>query len=170
MDGVQLCQGYKATMRRQYDFYQSVCRRFWYSLNQPRKDDRLSWPWIQPAVFNVGPLDWESNTLNTRSLLHNSPSTFCLVIYYYLYSFVLFVFRKWGVLNEKGVLVFHQKVAIKWGRGCYRLKWVENFGKMGVWMKWSIEISTELVYCLCNLCKKYLHQVEFIWEKLHSQV
>ena len=37
-------------------------------------------------------------------------------------------------------------------------------------MKWSIEISTELVYCLCNLCKTYLHQVEFICEKRHPQV
>ena len=122
MDGVQLCQGYKATMRRQYDFYQSVCRRFWYSLNQPRKDDRLSWPWIQPAVFNVGPLDWESNTLNTRSLLHNSPSTFCLVIYYYLYSFVLFVFRKW-VIDWNGWKIL-EKWEFEWnGLLKFQLNW-----------------------------------------------
>ena len=120
MDGVQLCQGYKATMRRQYDFYQSVCRRFWYSLNQPGKDDRLSWPWIQPAVFNVGPLDWESNTLNTRSLLHNSPSTFCLVLFWDILlslQFRSFCFPKVGGPQWKGVLVFHQKVAIKGGEG-----------------------------------------------------
>ena len=157
MDGVQLCQGYKATMRRQYDFYQSVCRRFWYSLNQPRKDDRLSWPWIQPAVFNVGPLDWESNTLNTRSLLHNSPSTFCLVIYYYLYSFVLFVFRKWGVLNEKGVLVFHQKFAIKGGGGG-----VIDWNGWKILEKWEFEWNGLLKFQLnwsivCAIYAKHIY-------------
>ena len=119
MDGVQLCQGYKATMRRQYDFYQSVCRRFWYSLNQPGKDDRLSWPWIQPAVFNVGPLDWESNTLNTRSLLHNSPSTFCLVLFWDILlslQFRSFCFPKVGGAQWKGGVIDWNgwKILEKW--------------------------------------------------------
>ena len=33
MDGVQLSQGYKVTMRKQFTFYHSVPRSFWYSID-----------------------------------------------------------------------------------------------------------------------------------------
>ena len=51
MDGVQLCQGYKTTTRRQFTFYHSVPRSSWYSTDWPWKDKRLSWPWSQPSGF-----------------------------------------------------------------------------------------------------------------------
>ena len=65
-------QGYRATTRRKSTFYDSVPRIYKYSTDQPRKDERLSWPCSHPAVLNQGPLDWESSTLTTRSLLHES--------------------------------------------------------------------------------------------------
>ena len=49
--------------------------------------------------------------------------SFCFEIYYVLCNFNL-VIVKWGVLNKKGGLVFHQKVK--------DLKWVENFGKIEI--------------------------------------
>ena len=41
MDGVQLPQGYRATSRRQFTFYHQVPRKFWYSFDQPWKDESL---------------------------------------------------------------------------------------------------------------------------------
>ena len=45
MDRFQLFQSYRATMRRQFIFYQSVLRISFYSLNRIWNDERLSWPW-----------------------------------------------------------------------------------------------------------------------------
>ena len=70
MDGVQLPQGYTATLRRQFTFYHSVPRNSWYSFYRPRKDERLSRPWSHPVVLSMGPLDWESSALTTWPLLH----------------------------------------------------------------------------------------------------
>ena len=160
MDGVQLCQGYKATMRRQYDFYQSVCRRFWYSLNQPGKDDRLSWPWIQPAVFNVGPLDWESNTLNTRSLLHNSPSTFCLVLFWDIllsqqFSFFLFS-ESGGCSMKRGSWFFTKKLQLRGGGG------VIDWNGWKILEKWEFEWNGLLKFQLnwsivCAIYAKHIY-------------
>ena len=72
MDRVQLSQGYRATTKRQFAFYYSVSRSSWYSTDRPRKDERLSWPWSHPVVFNPGPLDRESSALTTRPLLHSN--------------------------------------------------------------------------------------------------
>ena len=44
-------------------FNSQVSRSSSYSIDCPRKDERLSWPWSQPVVSNLGPLDWESSTL-----------------------------------------------------------------------------------------------------------
>ena len=44
MDGVQLSEGYRATARRQFAFYHSVPRSFWYSFNQLQWDKRLNKP------------------------------------------------------------------------------------------------------------------------------
>ena len=63
MDGFQLSQGYRATARRQFTFYHSVPRSFWYLFNQPRKDERLSGPRSHPVVLNPGYLHRESNAL-----------------------------------------------------------------------------------------------------------
>ena len=41
MDEIQLSQGYRAIMWRQFIFYHSVLRSSWYSFNRPRKDERL---------------------------------------------------------------------------------------------------------------------------------
>ena len=49
-------------------FYHSVSRNSWYSFYQPRKDEMLSQPWSHPVVLNMGPLDWESSTLEISSL------------------------------------------------------------------------------------------------------
>ena len=57
MDGVQLSQGYRATARRQFTFYNSATRTSWYLFNRLRKNERLSWPWSHPAVLNLGSLD-----------------------------------------------------------------------------------------------------------------
>ena len=35
------------------------------------KDERLSQPWNNPVVLNMGPLDWEASALPTRTLLPN---------------------------------------------------------------------------------------------------
>ena len=48
MDGVQLYQGYRATKRKQFTFYHEVPRKSWYSLDRPRKDERLSQIWSHP--------------------------------------------------------------------------------------------------------------------------
>ena len=65
MDRVQLPQGYRATIRRQFTFYDLVPRDSWYSFYRPRKDERLSRPWSHPVVLN-----WESSVLASRPLLH----------------------------------------------------------------------------------------------------
>ena len=50
------CLKATATSRRQFTFYHSVPRNFWYSFNRPRKDERLSRPCSHPKVLNTGPL------------------------------------------------------------------------------------------------------------------
>ena len=72
MDGVQLSQGYRATMGRQFTFYHVVLRNSWYSFDRPRKDERLSRPWSYLVVLNTGPLDWESSTLTTGPLIRRN--------------------------------------------------------------------------------------------------
>ena len=75
MDEFQLYQGYRATSRRQINFYHPVRRISWYSFNRPQKDERLSQPWSHPVVLNLGSLDWESIVLTTRLLLLNTNDT-----------------------------------------------------------------------------------------------
>ena len=41
-----------------------VPRRSWYSFDRPWKDERLSLPWSYLVALNLGPLNWESCTLN----------------------------------------------------------------------------------------------------------
>ena len=62
------CIKARATLKRQYTFYHKACKNSWYSFYQPWKDERLSWPWSQTVVLNMGPLDWESSALTTRPL------------------------------------------------------------------------------------------------------
>ena len=64
------CLKATATSSRQFTFYHSVPRTFWYSFYRPPKHERLSQPWSHPVVLNTGPLDWQSSALTTRSLLH----------------------------------------------------------------------------------------------------
>ena len=64
------CLKATATSRRQFTFYHSVSRNSWYSFYRTRKDERLSQPWSHPVVLIKEPLDWESNALTTRPLLH----------------------------------------------------------------------------------------------------
>ena len=45
MDRVQLPKVYRATTRKQFTFYHSVLKNFWYTFDQPRKDERLTRPW-----------------------------------------------------------------------------------------------------------------------------
>ena len=49
-------------------FNSQVSRSSWYSIDRPRKDERLSLPWSHPVVSNLGLLDWESSALSTRPL------------------------------------------------------------------------------------------------------
>ena len=58
MDDVQLPQGYRATVRRQFTFYYYVFRNSWYSFNRPRRGETQSRPWSHPGVLKTGPLDW----------------------------------------------------------------------------------------------------------------
>ena len=44
-------------------------KKAWYSINQPRKDERLNQRSL-PMVLNSKPLDWESSALTTRPLSH----------------------------------------------------------------------------------------------------
>ena len=71
IDGVQQSQGNRATSKRQFTFCYSVSRIFWYSFNWPRKIERLSQPWSHQVVLNLGPLNWQSSALTTRSLIPN---------------------------------------------------------------------------------------------------
>ena len=52
-------------------FLPQVPRSSWYSFDRPRKDERLSRPWIHPVILNTGPLDWESSALTTRRQIDN---------------------------------------------------------------------------------------------------
>ena len=69
MDGAQLSQGYSHYKETVY-FLPLSRRKSSYSFDWPWKDERLSWPCSNSVVLNQGPLDWESSTLTTRSLLH----------------------------------------------------------------------------------------------------
>ena len=66
------CLKVTATSSRQFTFYHSVPRNFWYSFYRPRKDERLSQPWSHPVVLNTELLDWEPSTLTARPLLHKN--------------------------------------------------------------------------------------------------
>ena len=100
MNGVQLCQGYRATTRRHFTFYHSVPSNSWYSAGQPGKDERLSWPWGDQVVLNPGPLDLESSNLTTSpcqitltsisyKLFYVFPCTSCPISYYRNFNFFL---------------------------------------------------------------------------------
>ena len=65
MDGVQLSQGYRATMRKQFTFWHLLTRSLWYSTDRPPNDKTLSWPCGQPVVLNPGPRNWEPSALTT---------------------------------------------------------------------------------------------------------
>ena len=43
------CFKARATLKRQFIFYQKVPRNSWYSFYQPQKDERLSQPWGYPV-------------------------------------------------------------------------------------------------------------------------
>ena len=47
-------------------FYDLVPRSSWYSIDQPWKDERLSWPRNHPVLLNLGTLDWKSSALTTK--------------------------------------------------------------------------------------------------------
>ena len=68
MDGVQLPQGYRATMRKEFTFYHCVPRNSWYSFDGPQKRERPSQILSNSVVLNVGPLDWKFRALTTRPL------------------------------------------------------------------------------------------------------
>ena len=61
---VQLLQGYN-------QFREAVYFLPFSPQKLPQKDERLSRPWSHPVVLNRGPINWESSTLSTRSLIHN---------------------------------------------------------------------------------------------------
>ena len=71
MDGVHLSQGYRATARRQFNFYNSVPRSSWYLFNRPRKDKMLIRSRKHPLVLNPGSLEWESSALTARLFPNN---------------------------------------------------------------------------------------------------
>ena len=50
-------------------FSSHVSRNSRYSIDRPRKEERLSSPWSRPVVSNLGTLDFQSTALSTR-LLH----------------------------------------------------------------------------------------------------
>ena len=56
---VQLPQGYRATTRKEFNFYHYVLRNSWYSFDGPQMNERPSRIWSHAVVLNVGPLDWE---------------------------------------------------------------------------------------------------------------
>ena len=47
-------------------FYNLVPRSSWYLIDQPWKDESLSWPRSHPVLLNLGTLDWEFSTLTTK--------------------------------------------------------------------------------------------------------
>ena len=54
MDRVQLFQGCKAIMRRQFAFDHEVPRNSCYSFDRTRKNEKVSQPWSHPVVLNPG--------------------------------------------------------------------------------------------------------------------
>ena len=50
-----------------------------YSMDWHWKDEILSWPWSNPLVLNMGPLDLKSSTLIIRPLLHFLQILQCLL-------------------------------------------------------------------------------------------
>ena len=54
MVGVQPSEGYKATSRREFIFYQYVPRSSCYLFDPPQKDERLSRPWSHLMVLKPG--------------------------------------------------------------------------------------------------------------------
>ena len=54
------CLKATSTSKRQFTFYHSVPRNYWYSFYRPRKDERLSRPWSHPVVLSTGP-PWIGN-------------------------------------------------------------------------------------------------------------
>ena len=89
------CLKAKATSRRQFTFYHSVPRNFWYLFHRPRKDERLSRPWSHPMVLNTGPLDWESSALTTRPLIRQDVKLLKLVDFLHIYI-ILVIFQQNG--------------------------------------------------------------------------
>ena len=59
-------RGAKKCFSRLQSHSHSLPRSPWYLLDQPRKDEKLSWPWSHPVDLNPEPLDWESSTLTTK--------------------------------------------------------------------------------------------------------
>ena len=84
-------------------------------LDQPRKDERLSWHWSHPAVLNMGPLNWESSALTTRPLLYKK-SISCsqvwvksvhrrLIFLSYNLSSLYWKMSHWGHLQYKVIVM-----------------------------------------------------------------
>ena len=91
----QLPEGYRATMRRLFTFYNSVPRVSWYSFGWPWKDERLSRSWSHPVVLDTGHQAWESRTLTTRSLLYCEVGYLKVTtIYIYIYIYILYIWLK----------------------------------------------------------------------------
>ena len=69
MGRVQLCQGCKATTRKQFTFNQYVPRSSQSSFHRPQTEKMLSRPWSRPVVLNPERLDSEYSALtNGRNL------------------------------------------------------------------------------------------------------
>ena len=102
IDGVQLPQDQSHFEEAVY-FLPLSPQKFWYSLYQPRKDERLSRPWSHPTVLNRGPLDWESSAFwmgmaslhkNIQLMLEllNAPFWGLYFSYYILMTFLMMSF------------------------------------------------------------------------------
>ena len=57
-------------------FHHYVPGSSWYSFDRPRKHKRLCLPWSHQVVSNSRPMDWESSTLTSGTLIHK---TLCLL-------------------------------------------------------------------------------------------
>ena len=68
-DGTQLYQGYRATTRRVY-FLPLSTKQFLVLVESTSETWKAESLWSHPGVLNPGGLDWESSTLNTKSLFH----------------------------------------------------------------------------------------------------
>ena len=60
MEGVQLPQGQRATMKRQFTLYYLVPRNLWYSFDRPQKDERFESTLEPPSGFEHGPRNHEA--------------------------------------------------------------------------------------------------------------